>query len=161
MPTGDSSRLTPPTRAASHSPLRMLWQARCRATSEDEQAVSSATLGPCKPKANERRLAARHSEVPVAAWASVCERSLASIMPYSLTEMPMNTPVFEPRSLRGRQAGVLQGFPGQLQQHALLRIDPRRLAVGDAEEVIVELVDPLQEAAPARVHLPGAAGSGS
>src|SRR5579875_2885507 len=43
---GESSRLTPAARARSHSRERRLWQARCRATSEEEQAVSMATLGP-------------------------------------------------------------------------------------------------------------------
>ena len=33
--------------------------------------MSSARLGPCRPKTNDRRLAARQSDVPAAAWASV------------------------------------------------------------------------------------------
>ena len=32
-----------------HSPLRRLWQARCSATSDDEQAVSTDSAGPCRP----------------------------------------------------------------------------------------------------------------
>ena len=39
-------RATPPATARSHSPVRSAWQARCTATSEDEQAVSTATAGP-------------------------------------------------------------------------------------------------------------------
>ena len=91
----------PPARAISHSPLRMFWQARWTATKEDEQAVSSAMLGPCSPKTNDRRLAARQSDVPAAAWASVCAASVESMIPYSLTEMPTKAPVFVPRSDEG------------------------------------------------------------
>ena len=43
---GDISRFTPPAMAVSHSPLRRLRQARCSATSDDEQAVSTVTDGP-------------------------------------------------------------------------------------------------------------------
>jgi hypothetical protein len=45
---GVSSRLTPPAIAMSHSPRRRLSQARCTATSEAEQAVSTARLGPLR-----------------------------------------------------------------------------------------------------------------
>lgn len=43
---GLSSRLTPPTRAASHWPLRMAWKAFSKASRLEEQAVSMAVLGP-------------------------------------------------------------------------------------------------------------------
>ena len=43
-------RFTPPARAVSHSRLRRLWVARCSATSDDEQAVSMARLGPFSPR---------------------------------------------------------------------------------------------------------------
>jgi hypothetical protein len=39
---------TPPASAASHSPRRMLSQARCTATSEEEHAVSTAMVGPLR-----------------------------------------------------------------------------------------------------------------
>jgi hypothetical protein len=52
-----------------------------------------------------------------------------------------------------RQPGVLQRFPGDFHQQALLRIDMGRLAGGNAEERGVESVDLGKEAAPARVHL--------
>ncbi len=103
--------------------------------------MSSARLGPCRPKTNDKRLAARQSDVPAAAWESVCATSLESMIPYSLTEMPTNVPVFVPRSDDGGRPGVFQGFPAQFQQEAMLRIDPHRLAVGDAEEMVVEGVD--------------------
>ncbi|MCZ0971645.1 hypothetical protein O1L55_09660 [Streptomyces albulus] len=41
---------TPPATATSQSPSRSAWPARCRVTSEDEHMVSTATLGPVKPK---------------------------------------------------------------------------------------------------------------
>src|SRR5438045_3720080 len=50
-------RLTPPVRAAPHSPLRMLSHARCTAVSEEEQAVSTAMLGPWESNRYETRFA--------------------------------------------------------------------------------------------------------
>ena len=38
-------------RASEHSPDRRAWPARCRATSDEEHAVSTDTAGPSKPKA--------------------------------------------------------------------------------------------------------------
>ncbi|GLY16590.1 hypothetical protein Kisp01_36050 [Kineosporia sp. NBRC 101677] len=46
---------TPPARAIEQSPERSAWQARCRATSEEEQAVSSVTEGPSRPSVYETR----------------------------------------------------------------------------------------------------------
>lgn len=43
---GLSSRLTPPTKAASQWPWRMLWKAFSKASKLEEQAVSMAVLGP-------------------------------------------------------------------------------------------------------------------
>ncbi len=44
--SGATTALTPPAIARSHSPSRRFWQAWCTATSEEEQAVSTETLGP-------------------------------------------------------------------------------------------------------------------
>ncbi len=55
----------------------------------------------------------------------------------------------------GRQAGVFQGLPGYFQQQAVLGVDAHRFPRRDAEEVGVELVDAVEEPAPAGVHLPG------
>src|SRR5690349_4043484 len=55
---GERMRLTPPASARVDSPRQRLWQARWTATNEDEQAVSTARLGPRKSKTYERRLAA-------------------------------------------------------------------------------------------------------
>ena len=49
--SGVSTRLAAPTTAASTSPARRCNAAWCRATSEDEQAVSTVKLGPDQPKA--------------------------------------------------------------------------------------------------------------
>ena len=46
---GESIRLTPPASVRSHSLARRLVQARWRAVYEDEQAVSTAMQGPCRP----------------------------------------------------------------------------------------------------------------
>ncbi|GLZ28441.1 hypothetical protein Lesp02_06310 [Lentzea sp. NBRC 105346] len=47
--TGVSMTVTPPANASEHSPDRSDWAARCSATSEDEQAVSTVTAGPSRP----------------------------------------------------------------------------------------------------------------
>ena len=47
---GVAITVTPPASAREHSPLRSAWQARCSATSEEEQAVSTVTAGPSRPK---------------------------------------------------------------------------------------------------------------
>src|ERR1700751_3498033 len=65
--SGASNTLTPPARTKSASPARKLWQARCTATNDDEQAVSTAIDGPLKPNMYERRPAAALNEFPVAA----------------------------------------------------------------------------------------------
>ena len=62
---GVKMRLTPPASAKSHSPARRLWQARCTATSADEQAVSMAMLGPCSPNTYDSRPAATLTALPV------------------------------------------------------------------------------------------------
>ncbi|PSK61881.1 hypothetical protein B0E53_06217 [Micromonospora sp. MH33] len=41
--------VTPPARARSNSPARSAWAARCSATSDEEQAVSTVTAGPSSP----------------------------------------------------------------------------------------------------------------
>ncbi|GDY42844.1 hypothetical protein SANT12839_037260 [Streptomyces antimycoticus] len=42
--------VTPPARASEHSRRRSAWAAKCRATKEEEQAVSMVTAGPSRPK---------------------------------------------------------------------------------------------------------------
>ena len=53
----------------------------------------------------------------------------------------------------GGESGVLEGLLGHLQQQPLLGIHSRRLAGRDPEELRVELVDVLEEAAVAAHHL--------
>ncbi len=48
---GVAITVTPPVRASEHSPRRSAWVARWSATSEDEQAVSTVTAGPSRPRA--------------------------------------------------------------------------------------------------------------
>ncbi|CAM5266829.1 hypothetical protein SFUMM280S_04702 [Streptomyces fumanus] len=47
--TGNAITVTPPTSAEEHSSRSSAWQARCRATPEDEQPVSTASVGPRSP----------------------------------------------------------------------------------------------------------------
>ncbi|RPK55250.1 hypothetical protein EES42_42605 [Streptomyces sp. ADI95-17] len=41
--------VTPPASAIVHSPDRRAWIAQCRATRDDEHAVSTVTAGPSRP----------------------------------------------------------------------------------------------------------------
>ncbi len=43
--------VTPPARASEQSPWRSAWIAQCSATRDEEQAVSTVTAGPSKPRA--------------------------------------------------------------------------------------------------------------
>ena len=52
---GSTITFAPPARATSHSPLARLWQARCTATSDDEQAVSTVMLGPSRSRKYDSR----------------------------------------------------------------------------------------------------------
>ena len=61
----------------------------------------------------------------------------------------------------GVDAGALEGLPGGLEEQALLGVDGQGLARADPEEVGVELVGVVEEAAVAGVGLAGASGSGS
>ncbi|GAA2477708.1 hypothetical protein GCM10010276_12500 [Streptomyces longisporus] len=54
-PRGEAITVTPPTSASEHSPERTAWAAMCRATSEEEHAVSMDTAGPCRPSRYEMR----------------------------------------------------------------------------------------------------------
>src|SRR5688500_1218458 len=58
--------VTPPASAMTHSPDRTDWAARCRATSEDEHAVSTVTAGPSRPKVYATRPEVTLDALPVA-----------------------------------------------------------------------------------------------
>ena len=47
--SGVGMTVTPPASARVHSPLRSAWAAQCRATREDEHAVSTVIAGPSSP----------------------------------------------------------------------------------------------------------------
>ena len=49
-PAGVLSTVAPPARASEHSPPRSAPAARCIATSEEEQAVSTVIAGPSRPR---------------------------------------------------------------------------------------------------------------
>src|SRR5690606_27301506 len=68
--SGERIRFTPPASAMRHSPALRLFTARCTATSDDEHAVSTATLGPWSPSTNEIRPAATLCALPDAEYAS-------------------------------------------------------------------------------------------
>ncbi len=57
--------LTPPASARAHSPLRRDCTARCSATSEEEQAVSTVIAGPSRPKVYDSRPETALAAMPV------------------------------------------------------------------------------------------------
>jgi hypothetical protein len=63
--------------------------------------------------------------------------------------MPRNTPARVPESRSGRLACALQRLPGHLEHEALLRIQARRLARGNAEELRIEEIHLAEQGAPA------------
>ncbi|AKA09222.1 hypothetical protein SAZ_40845 [Streptomyces noursei ZPM] len=62
--------VAPPATARVLSPLRSDWQARCSATSEEEQAVSTVTAGPSRPNTYDRRPDSTLGLLPVTMWPS-------------------------------------------------------------------------------------------
>ncbi|GAA1010761.1 hypothetical protein GCM10009556_032480 [Acrocarpospora pleiomorpha] len=58
--------VAPPASASEQSPERSACAARCIATSDDEQAVSTVTAGPSNPRVYDTRPEATLGAVPVA-----------------------------------------------------------------------------------------------
>ena len=61
--------------------MRRLWQARCRATIDDEHAVSTVTEGPRKSRKYDSRLAIMLSAPPELVHASTFVRSIPATYP--------------------------------------------------------------------------------
>ncbi|CAM5463675.1 hypothetical protein SGLAM104S_06055 [Streptomyces glaucescens] len=62
---GVAMTVTPPARASVHSPARRAWAAWCRATSDEEQAVSTVTAGPSRPRTYASRPETTLTDLPV------------------------------------------------------------------------------------------------
>ncbi|GAA3132333.1 hypothetical protein GCM10020001_063290 [Nonomuraea salmonea] len=76
---GSSSTFAPAASARSASPRRMLWQARCSATSEEQQAASMTMLGPWRASACDRRPAMTLRAVPRIEYRSLSWESADSM----------------------------------------------------------------------------------
>ena len=101
--------MTPAKRALvqlSASPID--WRAELKATSADEQAVSTDTHSPCIPRTYESRPDAKQCPVPVREKAFLY--SDASVN--STDIIPMNTPIFaSERSTRVKEAPCNAPYP--------------------------------------------------
>src|SRR5580698_8663623 len=75
---GVAITVTPPARARDDSPLRTDWQARCSATSDDEQAVSTVTAGPSRPSTYATRPENTLPDVPLPAKSAEPNGSISS-----------------------------------------------------------------------------------
>src|SRR6202035_6100534 len=62
---GVALTVTPPASARSHSPVRNDCTAMCRATNDDEHAVSTDTAGPSRPSTYDTRPEATLEVMPV------------------------------------------------------------------------------------------------
>ncbi len=78
---GEVITRTPPASATGHSPARSACTARCSDTSDEEQAVSTAMLGPRRSRACDTRLATPQWAVPIPVHASIRGRSSNSLRP--------------------------------------------------------------------------------
>ena len=139
---GLSMRLAPPTSAVSLSRLRRLWQARWIAVSDDEHAVSRTMAGPRAPRKYANRPAAKFAELPVEyvgveIFLRDPGRQGQHVVVGGQTD---ENPGLGAADRPGGNSGVLQRFTGDLEQQPLLRIDRRRLARRDGEELRIELV---------------------
>ena len=139
--------MTPPARARSHSPDRSACAARCKATSDDEHAVSTVTAGPSRPRhvgdpAGERRWPrCRCRDSPR-------RRSGQSPDAIVVVHRPGEHAAYGCRAATpGRCPRLLDRLPGGLQQQPLLRVDPQRLPRRDPEEPGVEVGRVVEEPA--------------
>jgi hypothetical protein len=103
-------------------------QARCIATSEEEQRVSTARHGPFRFSRCEIR-PGRKPRAPPVEVEVVIRRN---------TEIDAGGAAGE---TAGGNSGVLERFPGHFEGETVLRIEPRRFARRHAKEVSVELID--------------------
>ncbi len=65
---GRAMTATPPASAIVHSPARRACTAWCRATRDEEQAVSTVTAGPVRPRQYEMRPETTEEMVPVSRY---------------------------------------------------------------------------------------------
>ncbi len=77
--SGLAITVTPPSSAMSHSPSRSARLAQCRATSDEEHAVSSVTAGPSSPKAYATRPDTTLAALPVATYPSTSSGTAAML----------------------------------------------------------------------------------
>ena len=70
--------MAPPTSARPHSRARSACAAQCRATSDDEHAVSTVTAGPTSPRKYASRPDSTLAGSPVIAWLCTSAAEFAS-----------------------------------------------------------------------------------
>ncbi len=153
---GVSNALTPQAKDNADVPFQRLSQARCVATKDDEQAVSTAMLGPRKSKKYEIRLAAMLSAEPVMIVIEfdrgipTAHLQVAVVMARDADEYAR---VAASQMFRN-QTGIFQRLPSHFEQETLLRIHSGRFARRNAEKQRIEFIDPLlQETSPSGNHL--------
>ena len=138
----------------------MLSHAADTATSDDEQAVSSETLGPFRSSRYEMRLDAMLAVEPLFVYASTSsvlrELEAAVVVARNADEHP------DPPSAqlaRGHPC-ILDRFPGNFQQPSLLRIHADRFTGRDAPESRIEVRQMIEESAAPHHHAAGGCGVG-
>ena len=160
--SGESVTLTPAASARSHSPARSDWIARCTATSDDEQAVSTTAPGPCGAEAVGEPAG---SGAGCVAEAGIGVDPLGAASGAQQRAVVVGAEADEHADLAaeqgiGRDPGVLERMPARLQQQAVLGVERFGLAARDREMRGIEPVDIGEEAAPAGGHLARPVGIG-
>ncbi len=80
-PSGVAMTAAPAARAIVHSPARKAWTARCSATRDEEQAVSTVSAGPSRPRVKAIRPETTLAALPVTKYPSLPGGAAASRVP--------------------------------------------------------------------------------
>lgn len=147
----------PPAMATSHWQLRSCWLARTTATSDVEQAVWTATLGPRRPRfvgspGGHEVLVGAKEELERSQWLGAGGGPAQQIVGTADSREDADEPRVGPRVA----TCILQRCEGALEPHPLLRIGALGLVRAHSEERGVESVVLGKDAAGAHVRgIPG------
>ena len=145
---------TAPASAMSHSPDSRLWQARCTATSDDEQAVCTDRARPAQVQLVRHPrcqvvLVVEQDQVEHLDGDALADQRLGVAVRHQVVhQVAAGGAAGEDadRSVVGGGVvpGILEGVPGGLQEQPLLRVHHPGGVRGHPEVLRVELVDPVE-----------------
>ena len=149
--SGSTFRFAADTIATFDSRERRLWQARCAATKDEEQAVSTTRFGPCVSSRNAMRpeshaLCRSHPSVGTVTHNSVQLHPRVIVIAKRNKDSNGSS-----RQRLRRNARIDQSVPSRLEHHPLLRINAFGLARRDTKEFGIELIYFLEISSPAEL----------